>query len=673
MMLQSKSSLIFMQQEIKIRIDYLKKEIIYHDNLYYNKNSPKISDGEYDNLVKELEFLERKNPFFLSRNSPTQKVPGYTSKLFKYVKHSSPMLSLSNTYSQEETVKWCEKVEKNLNDKSIKFIVEPKIDGVSACLTYVGGILTTGATRGDGKVGEDVTLNIKTIKNIPHRLQIDNPPSFFDLRGEVYIDKLDFKKLNEKILELGGQKFANPRNAASGSLRQKKLQVTSERNLRLFVHSFGKIYGRQFETQFDFLHYCKKCGFQLQDDLKICSSLKEVVDFIDVMISKRNLLPYEIDGLVVKINNLKLQKKMGWSSKSPRWAIAFKFPAKQATSILKKICVQVGRTGVITPTAIFEPVTLAGVKISRATLHNFKEIVHLNINEGDTILLERAGDVIPKIIKVVKKASIGVFATLQNCPACFSKIVKEKEVTYRCINPECPAQFREHLIHFVSRNAMNIKGFGKALIDQLIKRKKLQVLADIYNLTFNDFIKLDLFKEKKTYSILKAIGESKKQPLSKLLFAFGIRHIGEKTSEIVAKKFGNMKALLKASVEDFTKICEIGDVIAESLNFFFGKEAVHHLIDSLSNVGVNMIEDRKEQLNNKLNNKVFVLTGQLKNFTREEAKKIIRSFGGRIRSYVSTKTDYLITGSNLSLKLEQAEKLNIKIIDEMEFIRLIER
>jgi DNA ligase (NAD+) len=663
-----------MQEKIKNRIDYLRKEIIYHDDLYYNKSSPKISDGEYDNLVKELKLLESENPFFASVNSPTRKVSGDASLFFKNVKHSSPMLSLSNTYSLEETLKWCERIKKNLNDENIEFIVEPKIDGVSASLTYVNGILTTGATRGDGKVGEDVTLNIKTIKDLPHKLHINKPPSFFDLRGEVYIDKLDFRKLNEEMLKFGGQKFANPRNAASGSLRQKNLQITAKRKLRLLVHSFGNVDGKQFDTQLDFLQYCKKCGLNLQDNLRVCHSSEEIADFIDIMTSRRNLLPYEIDGLVVKINSLQLQKKIGLTNKSPRWAIAFKFPAKQATSILKKICVRVGRTGVITPSAILEPVMLAGVKISRATLHNFSEIVRLNVNEGDTILIERAGDVIPKIIKVVKKESIGFFAPLQNCPSCANKIVKEKEVTHRCINPECPAQFKEHITHFVSRNAMNIEGFGEALAEQLIKKKKIRILADIYSLTFNDFIELELFKEKKALTILKAIDESRKQPLSKLLFALGIRHIGEKTSEIIAKKFGSMKALLEANIEDFAKLYEIGKFLAISLKNFFEKESVHHLINSLSNAGVNMIELKTEQLPNKhFAGKVFVLTGQLKGFTRKQANKIINSFGGKVRAYMSKKTDYLLTGSTLSSKFKQAKELNIKIIDEIEFVSLIER
>ncbi|MDR3256529.1 MAG: NAD-dependent DNA ligase LigA [Endomicrobium sp.] len=662
-----------MQEDIKSRIDYLRKEIVHHNNLYYDKNNPEISDSEYDNLIKELEYLERENPLFASLNSPTQKVSGFASSSFKQVKHSLPMFSLDNTYSQEETVKWYERVEKNLKDKDIEFTIEPKIDGVSASLTYVNGILTIGATRGDGEIGEDITENIKTIQTIPHKLQIDNPPNFFELRGEVYIDKSDFEKLNEGILKFSGQKFANPRNAASGSLRQKNPQITAERKLRLFVHSFGKIDGKQFEKQSDFLQYCKNCGFQLQDDFKICHSFKEIADFMDATTGKRDLFSYEIDGLVIKVNSLQSQKELGYTNKSPRWAIAFKFPAKQATTKLNKIRVQVGRTGIITPSAILESVALAGVTISHATLHNFEEVARLNVNEGDTVLIERAGDVIPKIVKVVKKESNGFFVPPHNCPSCGSEIIKEnkEEVAYRCINPECPAQFRRHLIHFVSRNAMDIEGFGEVVIDQLLERQKLRVLADIYHLNYDDFIELDLFKEKKANNLIKAIIESKKRPLSKLLFALGIRHIGEKVSEILAKRFKNMNALLNASTEDFTRVFEIGDVLALSLKDFFENETVRHVIETLIVVGVNMIEPETEQFGTQFDGKVFVLTGELEKYTREQATEIIKSLGGKVTSYVSKKTDYILTGAAAGSKLEKAKELNIKIIDEIEFNKLI--
>jgi DNA ligase (NAD+) len=660
---------LMIMKNIQNRIDYLRKELIRHNGLYYENNDPEISDSEYDSLAKELEKLEKTNPFFISPDSPTKKVSGFVSSSFEQIKHSFPMLSLDNTYSQKEIAKWYERIEKNLNNKNMEFTIEPKIDGVSASLTYINGSLTAGATRGDGETGEDVTENIKKIKNIPHKLKTDNPPYFFELRGEVYIDKFDFKKLNEEMFKSAGQKFANSRNAASGSLRKKNPQITAERKLRFFVHSLGKIDGKQFENQSNFLQYCRKCGFQLQDNFKICHSLKEIMNFMEIMTNNRDLLYYEIDGLVIKVNNLQLQKELGYTNKSPRWAIAFKFPAKQATTKLSRIRVQVGRTGIITPSAILEPVTLAGVTILHATLHNFEEIERLNVNEGDTVLIERAGDVIPKIVKVVKKENRGFFKPPHYCPSCNSRIVKknEEEVAYRCINPECPAQFRRHLIHFVSRNAMDIDGFGKATIDQLLDRKKIRIIADLYYLKYDDFISLDLFERKKTGNLMKAVAASKKRPLSKLLFALGIRHIGEKISEIIAKRFKSMDALLNASIEDFTRVSEIGSILALSLKEFFENKTVRNVIDDLIAAGVNMIEPKTEQSGTQFDGKTFVLTGELKNCTRERASKIIKSLGGKVASSVSKKTDYIIAGAIAGSKLKKAKELNVKIIDETEF------
>jgi DNA ligase (NAD+) len=660
---------LMIMKNIQNRIDYLKKELIRHNGLYYESNNPEISDSEYDNLAKELEQLEKENPLFALPDSPTKKVSGFVSSSFEHVKHSSPMLSLDNTYSQKETAKWYERIEKNLNNKNTEFTIEPKIDGVSASLTYINGDLTSGATRGDGETGEDITENIKRVKNIPHKLKIDNPPYFFELRGEIYIDKSDFRKLNEGMLKSAGQKFANSRNAAAGSLRQKNPQITAERKLYFFAHSFGKIDGKQFESQSDFLQYCRECGFKLQDNFKICHSLKEIMDFMEIMINNRDLLHYEIDGLVIKVNCLKLQKELGYTNKSPRWAIAFKFPAKQATTKLSRIRVQVGRTGIITPSAILESITLAGVTISHATLHNFKEIERLNVNEGDTVLVERAGDVIPKIVKVAKKENKDFFKPPHNCPSCNSKIVKknEKEVAYRCINPECPAQFRRHLIHFVSRKGMDINGFGKDVINQLLDRQKIQILADIYYLKYDDFVELDLFKEKRTNNLMEAVAASKKRPLSKLLFALGIRHIGEKVSEIIAKRFKSMNVLFNASIEDFTRVSEIGSTLALSLKEFFENKNVRNVIDNLIAAGVNMIEPETEQSSMQFDGKMFVLTGELKKCTREQAGKIIKSLGGKVTSSVSKKTDYIIVGANSGSKLKKAKELNVKIIDETEF------
>ncbi|MDR1196443.1 MAG: NAD-dependent DNA ligase LigA [Endomicrobium sp.] len=665
-----------MKKDIKSRIDYLRNEITRHNNLYYEKSSPEISDAEYDALVKKLEKLEKEYPQYASKESPTQKVSGLASSSFASVKHAVPMLSLDNTYSAQEIALWYDRTLKNAENTNIEFIVEPKVDGVSASLTYVNGELVTGATRGDGETGEDITENIKTVESIPHKLKDKNGlPDFFELRGEVYIDKDNFADINKEILENGGQKFATPRNAASGSLRQKNPQVTASRKLRFFVHSFGSVHGKDFKKHSDFLDYCKKCGFILQNDIKSCKSLKEITDLTAEMLEKREMLRYEIDGLVIKVNDLQIQKELGYTNKSPRWAIAYKFPAKQATTKLLKIRIQTGRTGIITPSAVLEPVELSGVMISHATLHNFEEVERLNVNEGDTVLIERAGDVIPKIIKVAKKESEGFFKPPKYCPDCKSEVVKEKEeeVAYRCINPECPEQFRRHLIHFAGRNAMDIEGFGEAVIDQLLKRNKLHSIADIYRLTFDDLFELELFKEKKANNLIKAVNESKKQPLSRLLFALGIPHAGEKVSEIIAKQFKNIDAAAAASVDDFIKISEIGGVLANSIKEFFENGSVKHVIETLKAAGVNMTQPESQNSGAQFEGKTFVLTGELPTYTREQVQEIIKSLGGKTASSVSKKTSYILAGENAGSKLEKAKELGITIIDEREFIDMAEK
>jgi DNA ligase (NAD+) len=660
-------------ENIQNLIKRLRKELVRHNALYYDKNDSEISDGEYDALVRKLERLEQKYPLFALSKSPTKKISGYVSSSFKPIKHAVPMLSLDNTYSRDETALWYERTVKKFNNSNLEFVIEPKIDGVSANLMYLDGVLNVGATRGDGEMGEDITENIKTIQDIPHKLKVENPPSFFELRGEVYINKSDFKKFNEKIFYSTGKKFANPRNAASGSLRQKNSQITAERNLRFFIHSFGKIEEKYFERQSEFLKYCQNCGFKLQSNLRICNSFEEVSNFMDLMLEKKSLLSYEIDGLVIKVNNLRLQSELGSTNKSPRWAVAFKFPSKQVTTKLIKIRSQVGRTGIITPSAILEPVPLSGVIISHATLHNFEEIERLNVNECDIVLIERAGDVIPKIVKVVRKESESFFKPPQKCPSCGSEVVKEneKEVAYRCMNLECPAQFRRHLIHFASRNAMDIDGFGESVVDQLLEKKKLHKLSDIYRLNYDDFIGLKFFKDRKANNLIKAIAESKKRSLSNLIFALGIRHIGEKVSEIVAKRFKTMEALLDVSFEGFSKISEIGEVLALSLREFFENATVRHVIEDLVLSGVNMTEAETSKKGSQFEGRVFVLTGDLEKYSRENATEIIKSLGGKVTSSVSKKTDYVIAGENVGSKLEKAKELDINIINEAEFEKLI--
>ena len=664
-----------MPSDPKKRIDFLRQEIEKHNDLYYDKSEPIISDSQYDDLVKELQKLEQDYPLFASKTSPTQKVSGSPSSSFAPVKHSTAMLSLDNVYSEGELNDWYARIVKNAG-KNLLFTVEPKIDGISISLKFADGTLITAATRGDGETGEDITENIKTIKNIPLKFSAasrDEIPSFLEIRGEVFISMQDFNALNEALLNEGGQKFANPRNAASGSLRQKNPQVTARRNLRFYVHSFGASDGKDFPKHTDFLAFCKKMGFEIAGDMELFSSPKEIADFVRHMTEIRESYPYEIDGLVIKVNDRDKQESLGYTNKSPRWAVAYKFPAKQAATKLLNIRVQVGRTGAITPSAILQPVPLAGVVISHATLHNFEEIERLDVNEGDDVLIERAGDVIPKIVKVVEKNSEGFFKPPKFCPSCKSQIVKEKDedTAYRCINPECPEQFKRSVMHFVKRTAMDIDGLGEAAIDQLLEKKKLSSLSDIYALTFEDFLELELFKEKKAANLIKAIAASKNRPLSKVLFALGIRHIGEKSSEIIAEKFSNIDNLFSASIEDFLQTDEIGEVLAQSLKNFFANPQVIKMIEALRAAGVNMQEGEIVKKSSKLEGLTFVLTGELRAMTRQEAGEIIKSLGGKTSSSVSKKTDFVLAGKDAGSKLDKALELGVKTINEDEFQAMI--
>ncbi len=663
---------------IKEQIEDLKKQIRHHDYLYYCLDNPEISDFEYDKLFKQLQKLENENPLFITSDSPTQRVSGaVVSSTFEKVKHSTPMLSLENSYSLEDVTAWNQRVKKNLNtNEDIEYIVEPKIDGLSAGLTYINNSFVSGATRGDGEYGEDITENLKTVKNIPLKLLSEENITLCEIRGEVYINKKDFQTLNETLLDKGAAKFANPRNAAAGSLRQKNPQITAERHLSFFVHSFGQIQGlkegKEIKKHSEFLKFCSKAGFPIQKNIKVCKTIEEVKNFLMFLQDNRDNLPYEIDGAVVKINDYGQQKITGYTNKSPRWAIAYKFPARQAETKLLSIGLQVGRTGVVTPKAVLEPVALSGVVISNATLHNFDEIERLNINIGDNVIIERAGEVIPKIIKVSKKNSDGYFLPPMQCPSCGSKIVKEDgDVYYNCINPSCPAQIRRSLIHFVSRDAMNIDGFGEAVIDQLLKQNKLHNFADIYKLNFDDFMMLDLFKEKKANNLMQAIVDSKKQPLNKLISALGIKHIGDKSAQILAERFKNIDNLIGAKYEELISINEIGPVLVQSVIDFFANPKTVKMIEELKMLGVNTVDPEKDTSFSPLANKTFVLTGELTSFTRKEAENLILSLGGKTTSSVSKKTDYVVAGENAGSKYDKAVKLGVKILNEKEFREML--
>ncbi|HRR29281.1 MAG TPA: NAD-dependent DNA ligase LigA [Victivallales bacterium] len=572
-----------MSEGIKKEIERLKEEIRLHDYKYYVLSQPEISDSEYDVLMKKLLELEEKNPRYKTDDSPSVRVGGKVLEGFKTVRHKQKMFSLDNTYSLDELAEWDKRVHRGLGEESCEYVVELKIDGVSANITYDSGKLTMGATRGDGETGEDVTQNIKTIRAIPLLLRGDDVPEFIEIRGEVYMDRKDFDKLNREKEMSGEVLFANPRNAASGSLKLLDTSAVSRRRLNFFAHSLGEYKGTAIHSQWEFLAKARSWGMRCNVASRLCKNLDEVIDYCKSWQEKRDSLSFEIDGIVVKVNSIEQQKKLGFTLKSPRWAVAYKFPARQATTTVRDIKMQVGRTGVITPVAELEPVECSGVVIKHATLHNFDEIKRLHIKKGDRVLIERAGDVIPKVVKVVQSLGRNLPDPPHKCPECGGTVKKEKEeeVAYRCINPSCPAQLERGLSHFASRGAMDIEGMGESVVRQLIDKKIVKDFADIYYLKKDDLLGLELFKDKKAQNLISSIERSKKQPLSRLIYGLGIRHVGEKAAYVLAQNFRTMDNLMKARKQDFDAIYEIGEVMADSIVEFFCQEASKNLIKKL--------------------------------------------------------------------------------------------
>jgi len=663
-----------MHTEIKKKIERLREQIRHHDYLYYILSQPEISDKEYDDLMRRLKDLEDKYPQFKTDNSPTVRISGGIPEGFKTVKHKQKMLSLDNTYSYEELRDWDERVHKGLRSgEKVEYVVELKIDGVSANITYEKGELSIGATRGDGETGEDVTQNIKTIRVIPLVLLSKNIPDFVEIRGEVYMERKDFDILNKERERAGEILFANPRNATSGSLKLLDTGLVAKRRLNFFAHSLGEYRRLDILTQWEFLNRLKGWGMRTNPHSKLCSNLEEVIDYCKIWQEKREKLTYDIDGMVIKVDSLSQQRRLGFTMKSPRWAVAYKFPARQATTFVLNINLQVGRTGVITPVAELKPVGCAGVIIRHATLHNFDEIKRLNVKEGDRVLIERAGEVIPKIVKVVQSKGRHPFIIPKACPVCRGKVIKEKEedVAYRCINPSCPAQLERGLIHFASRTAMDIEGMGEAIVEQLVGSRLVKDFADVYSLKKEDLLKLELFKDKKAQNLLEAIEKSKNQPLSRLIYGLGVRHVGEKAAYVLAHKFTTLDNLMKAKQEDFDAIYEIGSVMAESIVNFFRQESIQRLIKKLKEAGLNLQEKLTLIKESPLNGKTVVFTGELKNFSRSEAERLVRQFGGNASSSVSKNTDLVVFGETTGTKYDKAKKLGIKIINEQEFSRLI--
>ena len=667
------------QKEIK----RLTKEISEHNGRYYNLNQPTIADQEYDRLLKRLIDLEEKFPEFKAPDSPTHRIGARLEAGLAAVSHKAKMYSLDNTYSFEELEEWHKRVLKGLGsgfEGPLEYVAELKIDGVSAALTYNKGIFALGATRGDGLTGEDITHNLRILQSVPLQLKKIpgwNFPDALEVRGEIYMAIKDFKMLNRHREKDGGVLFANPRNAASGSLKLLDSRLSAERKLRCFIHSFGILQGgKEFQSHWEFLETAAQLGFSVNPLRRRCRTFEEVMDFCREFADKRDHLDYEVDGVVVKVNSYAQQNTLGATLKSPRWAIAYKFPAKQATTTVKDIIVQVGRTGVLTPVAELEPVVCAGVTISRSTLHNFDEVKRLGVKKGDRVLLERAGDVIPKIIKVVEsiqQATAESFLVPKKCPECGGEVAKSKEedVAYRCINPSCPKQLERRLIHFASRLGMDIEGLGESVVNQLLKEKLVKDMADIYFLKKEDFLKLELFADKKAENLIAAIASSKKRPLSRFLFALGIINIGEKAAATIARKFGALDRIRKAALSEFEGIHEIGEVMAGSLEHFFRQKSTKQLIKKFKKAHLTMAEPQRPS-EGKLQGKKFVFTGELKSLTRLAAGEAVKELGGEVVESVSKKTDFLVIGANPGSKYAKAMGLGIKILNEREFKEMIQ-
>jgi len=655
-------------------IESLSAEIREHDRRYYLLDAPTISDTEYDKLMARLKELEAAHPDLVSAESPAQRVSGGVASDFKPVRHARPMLSLDNSYSEEEIRAWDERVRKNLPPgESPSYLVEPKIDGLSCALTYEDGVLVRAATRGDGELGEDVTANARTIKAIPLRLHGDDVPKKLELRGEVYMTFADFEKINEVEKAAGHEPFVNPRNCAAGSLRQKDPGVTAVRRLRFTAHSYGEWVGTEPASHADFLKRCSGFGIRANSYERF-DSIDGVAAYFTKF--KDKIMPglaFAVDGLVIKVDSFAQQRRLGFTARSPRWGVAFKYPAQQASSTVEDVEFSVGRTGAITPVAKITPVFCAGVTISSVTLHNFEEIERLGLKKGDKVLIERAGEVIPKIVKVVEKGKKRAAITVpKKCPDCGSPVVKEEGmVAYRCDNPSCPAQLRRTLEHFASRGAMDIVGLGDSAVDQLVEKGLVKDVADVYSLTKEQLLGLELFAEKKAENLLAQIQASKEKPLDRVLNGLGIRQVGEKTAEQLAERF-DIDEMLKSSETDFQAVADIGPIVAKSIHEFFSSEAGRSLVARLRKAGVKMPKpERKIAHGAPFAGMNFVFTGALSLFTREEAEEKVKSLGGKASGSVSSKTTYLVAGEAAGSKLKKAQDLGVKVLTEQQFKEML--
>jgi DNA ligase (NAD+) len=666
-------------KDVEKKIESLREKIWRHEYLYYVLDQPEISDAEFDKLMRQLKDLEAEHPDLVTADSPTQRVGGKPREGFVKVPHSSPMLSLDNTYNEEELRDWERRVHELSGRTDVDYVCELKLDGMSLALTYEDGKLVRGITRGDGSVGEDVTLNVRTVRSIPlsipkEKLKRAGIPLDFEVRGELLMPTASFKKINEERERNGLPTFANPRNFTAGTVRQLDSSITAERRLDYFPYILLQDGRTYFDHHWRTLAALDAAGFKVNPNRKLVRSIDEAWSFIQEWEEKRDSLPYEIDGIVIKVDRVALQDELGFTGKAPRWAIAYKYAARAGITRLEDIRVQVGRTGKLTPVAVLAPVLIGGTTVRNATLHNMDEIERLGVKIGDWVQVERGGDVIPKVAKVIEDKDHPrgnkTFHMPETCPVCGTKVVRtEGEVDYRCVNANCPAKLRETILHFASRGVMNIDGMGDALVNQLTERGLVKNVADIYNLTKDNLLSLERMGDKSVQNILDEIENSKKLPMERMIYGLGIRMVGERTAQFLAEHFGSMEALESAGVEELQDVNEVGPRIAESIVEFFSIAANRKLVDRLREAGLTLT-GKKKQRGAKLAGKTFVLTGTLAHFTRDEAKKMIEDAGGKVTGSVSKKTDYVVAGADAGSKLDKAREMGVAVIDEKEMEKL---
>ena len=659
------------------RVEELRRLIEHHNHRYYVLDAPEITDAEYDRLFDQLVSLEKEHPELVVPDSPTRRVGAPPLEAFRSVRHGLPMLSLGKATGEEEFRDFHRRVLElgEVSEDGVQYTVEPKFDGLAVELVYENGVLTLGSTRGDGVVGEEVTLNLKTVKSIPLKLRGAKSPDLLEARGEVIIDRQDFAKLNEAREEEGLPRFANPRNAAAGSIRQLDSRVTGTRPLSMFAYGTGRVRGKDLGNQWDTLLFLKQAGFKTSQYIELCGNVGGVIEYYRKMAAMRNDLPYETDGIVIKVNDFSLQQRLGEISRSPRWAVAWKFPPQQEETRVLDIIVSVGRTGAVTPVAVLEPVRVGGVEVSRATLHNEDEIRGKGLKIGDAVIVQRAGDVIPEVVRVIESRRTGAereFTMPDKCPVCGSRVERpEGESAHRCTGMACPAQVKEHLFHFASKGAMDMDGLGRKLLEQMVDKGLIRDPADLYSLEKEDLLKMERMGDKLAENLLAAIDRSRTPTLASLIYALGIRNVGEHLAGVLAREFQSVENLAGRSTEELLGIHEIGPVVAQSIHSFFHNPRNLEVLEKLRQGGVVFPVEKGTRKGSSLAGKTFVLTGGLEGFTRDEARRAIEGRGGRVSSSVSRKTDFVVVGKDPGSKAEAARKLGIRTLDEEEFQKLM--